>query len=133
MKLVSLDTSVIVCILLKEDGYQRYERFLLENGARISSLAVVEAYLILAARLTFDVRDSIDVFLDTFGVQVVDFTARHIHTAQDAFEAYGKGRHPARLNFGDCVVYATAKLSDTPLLFLGDDFAQTDLDIVKLS
>jgi ribonuclease VapC len=60
---------------------------------------------------------------------VVDFMADHWTIAADAFLAYGKGRHPAALNFGDCMTYAVAKLADEPLLCLGDDFSATDLEL----
>ncbi len=60
-------------------------------------------------------------------VEVIPFTAEHYEVAVDAFERFGKGRHPAALNFGDCLTYAVARLSGLPLLYTGDDFARTDL------
>ncbi len=60
---------------------------------------------------------------------VVSFDERHWQLSLEAFERYGKGRHPARLNFGDCLSYATAKLAGQPLLCVGNDFAQTDVEL----
>jgi ribonuclease VapC len=60
-------------------------------------------------------------------IRIVSFTERHATVAADAYVTYGRGRHPASLNFGDCMTYATARLADAPLLFVGDDFSQTDL------
>jgi len=61
------------------------------------------------------------------GIDVVPFTAEHAAGAARAFERYGRGRHPAKLNYGDCMAYATAKLAGEPLLYVGDDFAKTDI------
>lgn len=66
-------------------------------------------------------------FLERWNVLVIPFDQRHWQVAADAFVRYGKGRHPARLNYGDCMTYATARVVDEPLLFTGDDFARTDL------
>ena len=60
-------------------------------------------------------------------VQIVDFTARREEVAFEAFERFGRGRHPARLNFGDCMAYAVAKLANAPLLYKGENFALTDI------
>ncbi len=68
-------------------------------------------------------------FLDEAQITVVPFTDRHFGLAVNAWIKYGKGRHPAALNFGDCLAYATARQSGLPLLCLGDDFPQTDLDL----
>jgi ribonuclease VapC len=62
-----------------------------------------------------------------FGIEFVPFDREHIAAALDAWHRYGKGNHRAKLNFGDCISYATAKLADEPLLFVGDDFSQTDI------
>lgn len=72
-------------------------------------------------------------FLQDTNVEVLPFTAAHAEVAIDAFNRFGKGRHPAKLNLGDCHTYATAYIAREPLLFVGDDFVHTDLDLVKLS
>lgn len=66
-------------------------------------------------------------FILDFGVVVVPFDEPHADVAAEAFLGFGKGRHRARLNYGDCMTYATARVAERPLLYLGDDFAQTDI------
>jgi len=90
----------------------------------------VEAGLVLTARFK---RNATGVLLRFFGesrIQVVPFTNLHWQRALDAFERFGKGRHPAGLNFGDCMTYATASLARQPLLCRGDDFRKTDIPLV---
>ena len=72
-------------------------------------------------------RSLVSRFLEQREVVVVPFGASHWSIAAEAFIRYGKGRHPAALNYGDCMTYATAKVAGAPLLFVGDDFAQTDI------
>jgi ribonuclease VapC len=69
----------------------------------------------------------VEQFLDDLKVEVLPFDGRHWRAATDAFIRYGKGRHPAGLNFGDCMSYAAARVADEPLLFTGNDFAKTDI------
>ncbi len=69
--------------------------------------------------------------MEEAGVTVIPFTNAHNTAALDAYLRYGKGRHPAALNFGDCMTYATARLAGAPLLCVGEDFAQTDLALVQ--
>jgi ribonuclease VapC len=72
--------------------------------------------------------DRLDQFLRTASIEIVPFTADHAAVARQTFLRYGKGRHPAALNFGDCIAYATARLEAMPLLFKGDDFRLTDIE-----
>ncbi len=67
-------------------------------------------------------------FLTGGEVRITPFTAGHLDVAFEAFERYGKGRHPAKLNFGDCMSYAVARVSGQPLLYKGDDFSKTDIE-----
>lgn len=83
--------------------------------------------MVLSSRLGEDSRRLLDDFLQEMDVEVIPFTAQHYEVAVDAFERFGKGRHPAALNFGDCLTYAVARLSGLPLLYTGEDFARTDL------
>lgn len=69
----------------------------------------------------------LDELIEALGVKVVEFGGRHVEAAREAFRRFGKGRHRAALNFGDCCAYALAKTLDVPLLFKGDDFALTDI------
>jgi ribonuclease VapC len=83
--------------------------------------------MVLGSRLGRDARPLVNEFLREAEVEVVPFGRDHYEIAVDAFRRYGKGRHAAGLNFGDCLTYALARLSGLPLLFTGDDFSQTDL------
>jgi ribonuclease VapC len=129
--MITLDTSVIVSIVLKEDGWEKLDRVLLDNETIVSSVSIVEAYLVLKGRLKTGASEAILEVIDILNIRVVEFGLEQVKHAQVAFERFGKGNHPAKLNFGDCIVYATAKFTSTPLLFLGDDFSQTDIEAVK--
>lgn len=83
--------------------------------------------MVLSCRLQRDARPLIEGFLREAEVEVIPFTREHYEVALDAFRRYGKGRHPAALNFGDCLTYAVASLSGLPLLYTGDGFSKTDL------
>jgi ribonuclease VapC len=93
----------------------------------------VESSLVLSSRLGRADKTLLARFLQEADVEVVAFTAEHWTVAADAYLAYGQGRHRAGLNFGDCMAYAVAKLAGAPLLFLGDDFPATDLELADLT
>ena len=71
--------------------------------------------------------DELDAFLETTGIEMAPVTVEHLAAARRAWRRFGKGNHPAGLNFGDCLAYALAETTGEPLLFKGDDFAQTDV------
>jgi ribonuclease VapC len=83
--------------------------------------------IVLFAQLQRDARSLLARFLSEVSIAIVPFGESHYGAAVDAWLRYGKGRHPAALNFGDCLSYAVARLANEPLLFVGDDFAQTDI------
>lgn len=93
----------------------------------IGAPTLFETGLILASREGLVGYSALSRFLAENEVVSLPFDDRHRAVALDAFVRYGKGRHPARLNYGDCMAYATARLAKLPLLFVGDDFARTDL------
>lgn len=95
--------------------------------AGIGTPTLLEAAMVLIARKGADDRRALATLLRENEVGLIPFDARHLRIAVDAFTRYGKGRHPARLNFGDCMTYATAKLAGAALLYVGADFAKTDL------
>lgn len=124
-----LDTSAILAILFKEAGHEALIDRLLAPGRRgVGTPTLAEAGLVLAGRLESDAEAMLSGFLQKFEVVLVPFGDRHWRTAVEAFHRFGKGRHPAALNFGDCLSYATAKLADRPLLFVGEDFAKSDIE-----
>ena len=83
--------------------------------------------ILLSTRLKRDARPLLSRFMAEASLVVVPFGESHYSTAVDAWLRYGKGRHPASLNFGDCLSYAVARLANEPLLFVGEDFAQADI------
>jgi ribonuclease VapC len=125
-----VDTSAITAIALQEPGFEE----LLEKLARASSVGVgaptlTETAIVLSARLKQDARGLLARFLTEAAIATIPFGDAHYAAAVQAWLRYGKGRHPAGLNFGDCLTYATARLAEAPLLCTGDDFSQTDLEI----
>jgi ribonuclease VapC len=127
---VILDSSALIAILLREPGFERLLDAI--DGARsiaIGSPTLAEAGIVLSSRLSADSRSLLARFLEESGADVLPFAAEHGREAIGAFRRYGKGRHRAALNFGDCMTYAVARLADLPLLCTGDDFRRTDLKI----
>ena len=125
-----VDSSAIIAILLKEPGYEPLRDHLAAaKQVSVGAPTVLESALVLSARLGRAGKTLLARFLQEAEIEVVEFAADHWTVAADAFVAYGKGRHPAGLNFGDCMTYAVAKLAEEPLLCLGDDFAATDLEL----
>jgi len=123
-----VDTSAIVAVVFREPAFET----LLERLAAASTLAagaptLAETSIVLSARLKRNARGLLERLLQEFRVESIPFTDAHWRAAHDAYLHFGKGRHPARLNFGDCLSYATAKLADQPLLFTGRDFTRTDI------
>jgi len=96
----------------------------------IGAPTAAETGLVLTARLRRNATGTLLRFFQEMGIAIVPFTDLHWQRAIDAYGRFGKGRHPASLNFGDCLTYATAALARQPLLCVGDDFRRTDLEIV---
>jgi ribonuclease VapC len=125
-----LDSSAIVSVIEEEDGF----RDLLTALAAAPKVAIgaptlFETAIVLIVREGAAGRATLRRFLGENEVTSVPFGERHWAIAAEAFIRFGKGRHPARLNYGDCMTYATARLAGDPLLCIGDDFAQTDLPL----
>ncbi|HEX2130624.1 MAG TPA: type II toxin-antitoxin system VapC family toxin [Actinophytocola sp.] len=97
---------------------------------RIGSPTLVETTMVLTGKVGDFGRSLLTNFLQSRNVDVLSFGDAHWRIAQSAFVRYGKGRHPAGLNFGDCLTYATAYVAGEPLLCQGKDFVQTDLELV---
>jgi ribonuclease VapC len=127
---VIIDSSAVIAILLKEPGYERLrDRLAASEQASIGAPTVLESSMVLCARLGRVGKTLLARFLEEAEIQVIAFTADHWTVAADAFIRYGKGRHRAGLNLGDCMTYAVAKLTGEPLLCLGDDFPATNLEL----
>ena len=122
-----IDTSALVAILFREPERDRFIRLIASTGRKMSAAGVIELSMILAREFGSDAGIECDHFLLAFRIYVESVTPEQARVARDAFLQYGKGRHSASLNFGDCFSYALAKATGEPLLFKGDDFSKTDL------
>jgi ribonuclease VapC len=123
-----VDSSVLVSILLKESGYEALIEKL--KGADVLFVAAptaAESAIVLSSRLGRDARPLLAGLLYRMTAEIVDFNQEHYDAAVSAYLRFGKGRHAAGLNFGDCVCYALAAVSGLPLLYTGTDFSRTDI------
>ncbi len=102
----------------------------LEGAASVAICAPIlfEAEMVLTRKMEDFGRRLTAEFIDAFGVELAPFGEPHLRAAIKAYLKYGKGRHPAKLNYGDCMSYASARIAGSPLLFVGNDFAQTDIE-----
>ena len=123
-----IDISALVAILDQEPEADRIVRTLASAPERTLSAAnLVEAGIVMQARRGDDGARDLDLLLAKLRVDIAAVTASQADIARKAFRRYGRGRHPANLNFGDCFAYALAKDKSAPLLFKGNDFGQTDV------
>jgi ribonuclease VapC len=125
---VILDTSALLAVLLDEADGEIFARAI--QGAticRLSAATFVELFMVLESHAgDTGVREG-DTFLRELGVRIEPFSEEQAFIARQAYSKFGKGRHPARLNLGDCFSYALAKTTGESLLFKGNDFRQTDV------
>ena len=125
-----VDTSALVAVLQAEpEADALTETLLAAVSPRVSSATLVEAGIVMEGRYGDVGSRDLDVLLAHVRVEIVPVTAPHAGLAREAFRRFGKGRHPAALNYGDCFSYALAVALGEPLLFVGDDFGQTDVDV----
>lgn len=123
-----LDTSAVVAIIREEQGEARLVKAI--EGATtvgIGMPTLVEASIVLVRRMGIVGRLALARFLQEKDIVTIPFDEDHFEVAAEADIRYGKGRHPAALNYGDCMTYATASIAEHRLLFIGKDFAKTDL------
>jgi ribonuclease VapC len=126
-----VDTSAIAAIVFKEAGHTEVLAKLVgADHAGIGTPTLAEAGIVLTARLEKDGRPLLLRFLQEFAIAQVPFGEAHWREAVEGYRRFGKGRHPAALNFGDCLTYATARLADRPVLCVGADFSKTDIQVV---
>jgi ribonuclease VapC len=128
-----IDTSAVIAVIGREPGHdQIIHRLAGSSRTGIGAPTRVETGMVLLARFGPRGKTALARFLQENRVDVVPFDGAHVDVALDAFSRFGKGRHPAALNFGDCCTYATATVARELLLCVGDDFPQTDLELVSL-
>ncbi|MBB4277500.1 type II toxin-antitoxin system VapC family toxin [Rhizobium mongolense] len=124
-----LDTSAIVAILRSEPEAAALERTVVANPVRlVPATCVLEARMVLVGRRGEHALAEIDLWLARIEADIIPVDADLVDLATQAWLTYGKGRHPAALNFADCFSYALAKRADEPLLFIGEDFSRTDIE-----
>jgi ribonuclease VapC len=125
-----LDSSVIVAIVLQEAGWEGLvSRLAGEPTIGVGAPTLTETAIVLTARLGKSAGPLLARFIQESNLTIVPFTDEHWRAATDAYVRFGKGRHPASLNFGDCLTYAVARLAGQPLLCRGTDFEKTDLPL----
>jgi ribonuclease VapC len=124
-----VDSSAVVAVL-KREPLQEEMAFKLANAdvVAIGAPTLFETDMVAIGALGRRGRAVIAQFLESFEVEVIPFGDNHWQVAAEAFMRFGKGRHPAGLNYGDCMTYATARIAEEPLLFIGNDFARTDIE-----
>lgn len=125
-----LDSSAIVAIALDEPERASFvERINLAETVAVAAPTLVEAGIVLSARTGEDAASLLSEMMAAADAVVIEFGAEHWQAAVRAWWRFGRSRHPAALNFGDCLAYATAKVAGEPLLAKGDDFPQTDVEL----
>jgi ribonuclease VapC len=126
-----VDTSAVMAILHREAEAVEFVFLMEQDTTRlISALSVLEAGILVQSRKGDDGSAALDAFLHEAELEIRPFDAEQAILARRAYREFGKGRHPAALNFGDCAVYALAMASGEPLLFKGSDFSRTDIGAV---
>lgn len=125
-----VDTSALIAILSNEPERRAFnEKIAGAGGCFISAGSYLETVIVIEARYGYDGVRDLAFFVQEAAMTVVPFDAQQVELARRAYAEYGKGRHRAALNFGDCFAYALAKKRGEALLFKGEDFAQTDLEV----
>lgn len=126
--MIVVDSSALVATILEEPGFAAVESALLSaSHLVISSVSLYETLTVLMTRRRTDSSADVHALLSALQITVVPFDELAARMAYDAYRKFGKGFHPAKLNFGDCPVYALAKSRDAALLFTGADFSRTDV------
>ena len=127
-----IDTSAVTAILRKEPDRDALIRALAAEPVRlVSAVTALEASMVIEGRYGAEAGADLELFLYASRIDIVPFDGRQLDVARRAWRKFGKGKHPAGLNLGDCCVYALAKMSEEPVLCKGRDFAQTDIPIVE--
>ena len=124
-----VDSSAVLAILFSEPDARRHAGAIMAaSPCRMSVANVLEASIVVERRGGDTAAHELDTLLESAEIELVPVTIEHLEAARRAWRRFGKGNHPAALNFGDCFAYALAKATGEPLLFKGEDFAQTDIE-----
>jgi ribonuclease VapC len=123
-----IDTSAIVAILNDEPERRAFNEAIERSDiCLLSAASFLEASIVIENNRGYEGLRDFDLWMATAGIELAPVDADQAQIARQAFRQYGKGRHPAALNFGDCFSYALAKATGFPLLFKGEDFTKTDI------
>ena len=123
-----IDTSAIIAVLFNEDDANLYAELITQSDSRrMSAATFVETAIVVETQTKTSGSRQLDAFMRRADIAIEPVTEEHAHIARQAFIDFGKGRHAAGLNYGDCFSYALAKATGEPLLFKGKDFSKTDL------
>jgi ribonuclease VapC len=129
-----IDASALVAILLGEPEAQSFALAIAGDPKRlVSAFSALETAIVIESKKGESGGRELDLLFRQAKIEIVPVTAEQFEMARSAWRKYGKGRHPAALNIGDCCSYALAKSAGEPLLFKGNDFAQTDINAVRWS
>ncbi len=125
-----IDTSALVAILRGEPEAETFARAIDADPTRLlSAVSALEAAIVIEARKGPSGGRELDLLLHKAGIDIVPLLPEHVALAREAYTRFGKGRHAAGLNLGDCCAYALARYSGEPLLFKGEDFTRTDVPV----
>jgi ribonuclease VapC len=127
--MIAIDTSVLVAIVLEEPEAETFKSVLRQEEIVIGWPTLFETRTVLTAKRFSNPADIVSRFVDAPNIMPIAFSEKHYREAESALDRYGKGRHPAALNMGDCFSYAVSAVAKAPLLFKGQDFSQTDLKL----
>lgn len=126
--MIAIDSSALIAIAWGEPEADQCRAAIKTSTVHlIGTPTLLETRIVLTARLGSDLAAQTLTFLIPEGCQIVAFNDIHLTAAMAAFDRFGKGRHPASLNYGDCMAYAVARVAACPLLYKGEDFARTDI------
>ena len=124
-----VDSSAVLAVLYREPDAERFEMAIASApGCRMSVANALETSIVMEGRGGSAAGHALDRFLKAAVIELEPVTAEHMEAARRAWRRFGKGNHPAALNFGDCFAYALADVTGEPLLFKGEDFARTDVE-----
>ena len=124
-----VDTSALVAVLFGEADAERYEDAIARaETCRISVANLLEVFIVVESRGGTAAGQECDAFLQKAEIDTEPVLPEHVEEARRAWRRFGKGNHPAALNYGDCFAYALARTTGEPLLFKGEDFARTDIE-----
>ncbi len=127
-----IDSSALLAILQDEPERRAFNLLIEQAESRLlSAVSFVETSIVIASRFGAEGLQSLDLFLSRAGVELVEVDAEQARAAREAFLRFGRGHHPAALNFGDCFSYALATVHGEPLLCKGDDFRRTNVAIAS--